>query len=194
MTMNSFKVLAATMALATMVGLASRGAAQPVPSPAPFPPPAQTAKAGGALTPETLKETLVKLGYEPREVKAGDGVLYFIKVSRGGLTYEVNVNLSPNREKLWTSTVLAILPQGTELPAARLLKLLELNQKVVGPSHFGYDANGRAISMNRAMDNREVTLNLLKEHIDASTAQCEATRDHWDVAKWTEMKTVAAPK
>ena len=152
------------------------------------------AKDNGVLTPATLKTILINLGYDPKEEKVGDSVIYWIAVQRGGLKYNVNVNISPNGQNVWATVPLVAVPANTELPAARLLKLLELNQTTVGPSHFVYSALNKQIYLNRALENREVTPKMVRTMLDQVTGVSESTREYWDISKWTEMKTVAAPK
>jgi hypothetical protein len=172
--MNSFKTLAATMALAMVVGLTANATAQ---KPQITPP--QTTD-NGVLTEESLKTTLVNLGYEPEAAKSTNGVtLYYIKVKRGNMTYNPYICLSPSKTKIWAQTSLGDM---TEADGAQALKLLELNLKI-GPSHFVYIPADKTVYMFSPMDNRGVTPKELKDQIERLIDNCESTKEVWNVTK-----------
>ena len=127
---------------------------------------------------------LDNLGYDYRVEKTKGNTLHFIKISRKNLIYEVNVNISPSKSKLWTSVGLADIKPEHAAQSEKLLKLLELNQKI-GPSHFYYYAPHKMVYITRPMDNRAITAKLLREHIDELMEQIVANEEHWDSRKWS---------
>ena len=201
--MNRFKTLA-TMAIgvAVMIGAAMLCPAQtgpitqpPAPQPPMTQPPApqpQPMPASSELTPETLKVMLTNLGYEFTEEKLEKTSIFRIKIEHYGIIYSVSVSLSNNHKKLWICTQLANVPPASEMPLARALKLMELNDKI-GPSFFSYRPKYKAIWISHPSDNRGVTPVSLRAEIMALLDDCQETREHWDVEKWPEFKVATGP-
>jgi hypothetical protein len=149
--------------------------------------------APGVLTDEKLKEMLEAIGFDVREEKSSDGSFTFwIKKSVSGLTYEVSVSISPNKEKIWTTTTLADIAEAQLKMSERWVKLLELNDDI-GPSYFRYNAKYKKIYMSRSTDNRAVTAKALREHLERMLDRCAENKEHWMAEKWTAAQAVAAP-
>ncbi len=197
--MTRFKTLAAmVIGVVALIGVAALCPAQTGPlttqPPVTQPPVTVPTTDNGVLTAQSLKVMLSNLGYEVREEKTADSLIYWITVIRGSVTYNIDMNISPNGEKIWAMVPLADVPANVELPSARLLKLLELNQTMVGPSHFVFVPVTKQIYLNRALENRGVTPKLLRELIDRVTSYCDTTREFWEVSKWPELKMTTGPK
>ena len=153
---------------------------------------ADPAPVAGQINAEQLQEMLENLGYDVKVEKLASGnTLHWIKIKNKGSTYEVNVNISPSKTKLWTSVGLADVKPEHLAQADRMVKLLELNQKT-GPTHFYYYAVHKMIYAAKPMDNRGVTAKLLREHLEDLMTQLATTEEHWDVSKWTTTATVTA--
>jgi hypothetical protein len=174
--MNCFKTLAATAALTLVVGLAMMCSAQSGPKPAPAP----QAATEGVLTEESLRTMLINLGYTPEESKSTNGTtLFYIKATRGDMSYNPYICLSPSKTKIWAQTSLGDFDAND---GARALKMLELNFKI-GPSHFVHIPGDKTVYMFSPMDNRGVTPKILKDQIDQLLNNCESTKEVWSVTK-----------
>jgi hypothetical protein len=148
--------------------------------------PAANKAQSAAMTDAQLKEMLELLGYDVQEDKSSSNPTYTIKVVRKNLTYTLTVSLSGSKTKLWASSALAELKTEHASQPDKLLKLLELNQKI-GPSHFYYYDKFKMIYIAKPMDNRGVTAKLLREHIDELMEQIIANEPFWDVRKWSAV-------
>jgi hypothetical protein len=185
MTMKTIKALCAALMLACL-GTAAR-ADEPKPD---APKPAPAAAPAGVLTEEKLQEMLEMLGYEVRESKSTSGSkIFYVKQSRKGLSYEISISLSSDKNYLWTSVYLADLKPEHEAQAARLKMLLDVNQKV-GPTHF-YTVEKRVYAA-KATGNRGMTAKVLREHVDDFLENVANNEEHWNTAKWTAV--VAKPE
>lgn len=172
-----------TLLAALMISMFSLNAARAEPK-ADEPKPAQGATIPGQLTPDSLKEMLTNLGYDFDVEKTTNGnFLHFVKVARKGMNYEVNVNISSNKQKLWCSVALADVKPEHATQSDKLLKLLELNQKI-GPSHFYYYPPHKMFYIAKPMDNRGITAKLLRENIDSIMETVVTYETDWNVAKW----------
>jgi hypothetical protein len=150
--------------------------------------------APGVLTDAKLKEMLETLGYEVREEKTKDGLLFWIDVTVDGLKYNVSLQISPNKEKIWGIIPLAD-PKAEHLKMAeRWVKLMQLNDEI-GPCYFRYNENYKRIYMARPLDNRGVTAKILRDHLERHTDRCAETKAHWLIGNWdakADAKTQAA--
>jgi hypothetical protein len=140
--------------------------------------------APGVLTDAKLKEMLETLGYEPREEKIKDGMNYQVFITVDGLKYDVTVQISPNKEKIWTTIPLADMNDEHLKMASRWVKLTQLNDEI-GPCYFRYNLQYKRLYMTRPMDNRGVTAKLLRDHLERHTDRCAETKLHWMSANWT---------
>jgi hypothetical protein len=149
------------------------------------PPPAKTEEktAPGVLTDAKLKEMLEMLGYEPREEKIKDEMLFDICITSDALKYYVTVQISPNKAKIWTTIRLADIKEEHLKMADRWVKLTQLNN-AIGPCYFKYDEQYKGIYMTRVMDNRGVTTKLLRDHLERHIDRCVETKTHWMTDKW----------
>jgi len=146
---------------------------------------------GSSLNAESLKEMLTVLGYDFEIVKgASGGNIHYVKFVRNGMKYDVNVNIAPNGSKLWASVALADLTPEQGAQSDKLLKLLEVNQKI-GPAHFYYYVPHKMIYLARPMDNRAVTAKLLREHLEAVMDAVVANETTWNSEKWTPNTTAS---
>ena len=191
--MNRFKTLATmVLGVAVMIGAAALCPAQTGPLTQPPMTQPQPMPANGELTTDTLKTMLTNLGYEFTDEKLEKTSVIHVKVDHGGLTYQLNITLSTDHTKLWIYTQLATVPTGMEMPQPRLLKLLELNDKM-GPSFFSYYPKLRNVYLSRPLDNRGVTPVLLRAEIMSLLNGCQQTQEDWDLRKWPEMKVAPSP-
>lgn len=123
---------------------------------------------------ETLKSTLVKLGYEPREL--GNGVLE-VEVDKADETIFVAVSLSSSLAKIWLTSNLGILTEREKADSAFLLKLLERNGEIQ-PIHF-YVRKGK-LSLGNPLDNRSTTPALLGKEITNFADAVLKMKEYWD--------------
>lgn len=123
---------------------------------------------------ENLKATLVKLGYEPREL--GNGVLE-VDVIRGDETMFVAVSLSSSLAKIWLTSNLGALTEREKSDSSFLLKLLERNGEIQ-PIHF-FVRKGK-LNLGCPVDNRVATGQILGKEIINFADTVLKMKDYWD--------------
>lgn len=135
------------------------------------------------LTDASLRTMLEALGYEVKLEKLEKATLNWIIHRRNPYDFHLNVNLSIDKTKLWTSVALAEFKPDHEAQASRLLKLLELNQQI-GPAHFYYLPSQKQLFAARVMDNRNITARDLRNHLDHLMDKVMETESAWNTKVW----------
>jgi hypothetical protein len=129
-------ILSAVLGLATLAATSGLAAADPARSPGAGEPAVRPA-AAAPLTHDSLLKVLQDMGYSPRVEKTQTGAIYHLTVERDGWTYRLQLALSSNQQFLWISTGVVTLPSDEKVPADRLLRLLEENDRI-GPMFISY--------------------------------------------------------
>lgn len=148
--------------------------------------------AGKALTDGDLVTMLENMGYEimtrPKETDEVKRVT--VKVARADFPLDIpmTVNLSGDKSTLYFFVNVADLNEADLGNAARLQKLLELND-VSGKNQFRVNPKTKQLWMARFTDNTGMTPAVLKRHVEALATSVVETRDHWDTKRWTKAET-----
>jgi hypothetical protein len=120
-----------------------------------------------------LREMLSQLGYEIKDLNTEAGKeKYSVKVERDGLNIPVAFEISPSKAYVWLTINLGETPS-----AERALELLKQNSKIQ-PSQFYVTSNGR-LMIALPLENRNVTNALIRNRMDALSANVGRTQEFW---------------
>jgi hypothetical protein len=145
---------------------------------------ARAAGQGGAatgasqLTDDGLRQMLDGLGLEPKPLSKG----FLIVMKRDAWTYNLQVLLSDNKEKLGINANLGTVKDPDSVTAAQWRALMVANG-TIEPSFFYFDADKKKLFLHRAMNNRGLTPAYLRTQIDTFVEDMRKTADLW---KFTE--------
>jgi hypothetical protein len=127
-----------------------------------------------AITDSDLKSMLTNMGYSPKNLSKG----YQITIKKNNWTFNVQVVLSDNREKLGMNTITGDVKQPMDVPAASWLALLETNPDI-DPTTFYFDKNQNRLCLHRACDNRGITQDILAKELDSFCFDVVSTAKYW---------------
>jgi hypothetical protein len=135
---------------------------------------------------DALLTMLRDMGYDPKVDKTADGAaIYTLIVKQDTWTKVVEVSLSPNKRKVWLSAPLPSIP-AEKVTGGPLLALLQENWDLA-PAHFRVYKPGKPgnmLSLGLAVDNRDITPQVLRQELDFMLGAISRTHPLWDVAKW----------
>jgi hypothetical protein len=134
--------------------------------------------ARGVLTDTSLSQMLTEMAYEPKKLKQG----YVVAIKQGEWTYNVQFVISPNREKLGLNANMGSVEDASTVTAAQWMNLLAANTDIA-PSFFYYNKNNHTLYMHRVLDNRFITQAILRQQVDAFTANIKETAELWKFTK-----------
>jgi hypothetical protein len=139
--------------------------------------------APSTLNAESLGQMLTNMGFEPE--KSGEK-RYRFTVSRDGYNLRVQVGLSPNDKLVWFTTRFGVFPEASRMVTV-LDKLMEAND-MNAPAYFsltrGDKPEDRVLFLQRPIDNRDVTVVLMRETVDRFMALIVKSAPLWDSEKW----------
>ena len=134
--------------------------------------------ARGVLSDTALFQMLSDMGYEPKKLKQG----YVVSIKQGEWTYNVQFVISPNREKIGLNANMGTVEDAGVVTATQWMNVLVANTDIA-PSFFYFNKNNRTLYMHRVLDNRYVVSALLRQQVDAFTANIKETADVWKFTK-----------
>lgn len=148
----------------------------------------------GVLTEESLQKMLENMGYTPKVEKTAQGNIYTITINRGTWSYIIDLSLSPSKTKVWFSGWLSVIPEGQQVPADKLLDLLE-GSWTYGPCHFRYHRAFRQLNVGLCLDNRDMTPAAVRAQIESFMETMKKSELLWNVKKWkpTDKVTLSKP-
>ncbi len=126
------------------------------------------------LTDPGLKKMLMDMGYTPKDLSKG----YQVTIKKNNWTFNVQVVLSDNKEKMGMNTIAGDVKQPTDVPAASWLALLETNPEI-DPTTFYFDKQQNRLCLHRACDNRGITQDILAKELDSFCFDVVATSKVW---------------
>jgi hypothetical protein len=132
------------------------------------------ATSAAAITDADLKKMLVNLGYTPKDLSKG----YQITIKKNNWTFNIQVVLSDNKEKLGMNTIAGDVKQPMDVPAASWLALLETNPDI-DPTTFYFDKKQNRLCLHRACDNRGVTQEIIAKELDSFCFDVVSTSRFW---------------
>ena len=136
--------------------------------------PAPQAPAMQTLSDAKLREMLEGLGLAPRKLTKG----YLVAIQREGWTYNLQLVLSSDFTKLGMNANLATSSNPSALPASVWRTLLEDNVDV-DPSCFYFNRKLNRLYLHRALDNRDITPDFLRQQIDKFCQNIKDTAADW---------------
>ena len=149
---------------------------------------------GGALTTETVEPFLRRLGYEPETIQSVTGGTwgYALTIKQGGRAFYVEVQVSSDTHAVWLIAPLQFLPAPPQLSVARLLRLLEENDRI-GPASFACVSS--RIHLNLPLPNHGLTPARFRQHLEAFLKTIARTEPLWNASKWAseEVPRFRAP-
>lgn len=141
-------------------------------------------KTASQLDETGLKTVLENLGHEVTPAPlSGNRTGYWINVIFQGQKAQMFVQISPSGGNIWGTLNLAELKPEHHQEGARLIRLLQLNQKH-GPCHFYVHPNGKTICLTKALTNNALASRDIREHIEMLLDVATQTIADWDTAKW----------
>lgn len=132
----------------------------------------------GVLNDNSLLQMLSDMGYEPKKLKQG----YVVAIKQGEWTYNVQFVISANREKIGLNANMGTVEDASAVTANQWMNLLAANTDTA-PSFFYYNKNNKVLYMHRVLDNRALTSNILRQQVEAFTANIKDTADLWKFTK-----------
>ena len=135
---------------------------------------ASTNVPANAITDADLKKMLIDLGYTPKSLSKG----YQITIKKNKWTFNIQVVLSDNLEKMGINTIAGDVKQPADVPAASWLALLETNPEI-DPTTFYFDNQQKRLCLHRACDNRGITSEIIAKELDSFCFDVVATAKFW---------------
>lgn len=132
----------------------------------------------GSLTDDSMFQMLDDMGLEPKKLKQG----YVVSIKQGDWTFNVQLLISPNKEKIGLNANMGTVEDPTTVTASQWMNLLASNTDTA-PSFFYYNKANKVLYMHRVMDNRAVTSAILRQQIDAFCTNIKDTADLWKFTK-----------
>lgn len=168
---NAIAKFAIVLWVCTAIGalVHAQDKSQPVPQAA-----APVAVSNGAISDSGLKQMLTNLGYTPKELSKG----YQVTIKRNNWTFNIQVVLSDNKEKMGMNTIAGDVKQPLDVPAASWLALLETNPNI-DPTTFYFDNKQNRLCLHRACDNRGITQEILAKELDSFCFDVVSTAKYW---------------
>src|SRR5687767_11354104 len=133
------------------------------------------AQGSDQITRPQLREMLVQLGYEVKDiVKDAGKEKYSVTLVKSGLDIPVGLEISPNSKYIWLTVNLGDAPKDT---ASVNQTLLKQNSKIQ-PSFFYITDKGR-LMMGLPLDNRGITNAFLRDRVETISENVGKTKDIW---------------
>ena len=133
------------------------------------------AQGSDQITRPQLREMLVQLGYEVKDiVKDAGKEKYSVTLVKSGLDIPVGLEISPNSKYIWLTVNLGDAPKDTATVNQVLLKQ---NSKIQ-PSFFYITDKGR-LMMGLPLDNRGITNAFLRDRVETISENVGKTKDIW---------------
>lgn len=127
------------------------------------------------LTGAQLKEKLIQLGNEVRDINATPGSeKYEVKYTTATLDVPVAYELSGSKNWVWLTVFLGTPQADTSVMNAALLK----QNFIVQPCQFYITAKG-SLMIGMAIENRGLTNAIIKKHSDKIVADVVSTASFW---------------
>jgi hypothetical protein len=143
------------------------------------------------LTNESLGMMLRDLGYTTKEEKSQTGSYFLVTVVRSNWTFNVVVELSPDKTNLWFSNNLFKLPDDIKDSGDRLLDLMDLNTRIAPV--FGAFKSAKVLTIKDHYANLGISNAVLRKHLDEFVNTIEWAEPYWNASKWATGKPAAAP-
>lgn len=129
----------------------------------------------GQLTRVQLREMLVQLGYEVKDIVKDEGKeKYSVDFSNSDLNIPVGFEISPSGNYIWMTVNLGTAP--TE-PNQKCLDLLKQNAKIQ-PTFFYITESGR-LMVAQAIENKDVTNAILRARANTVADNVGKTKGVW---------------
>lgn len=129
----------------------------------------------GAIDRKQLREMLVQLGYEVRDISKDAGKeKYEVTFKTDGFNVPIGYEISPSLNYIWLTVNLGDAPKSGN---DKTLQLLKQNGKIQ-PSFFYITDSGR-LMMAIAVENRGLTNAILKARSEAVSENVEKTSKVW---------------
>lgn len=139
---------------------------------------ASAADGDGGLTDDSLKETLVGMGLEPKPLTKG----FLLVIKQDTWTLNMQVVLSGDKRKIGLNANLGKVEDPDQVPAASWKNLLISNGDI-DPSAFYFDKDQKKLYLHRSFDNRAITPAALRREIDNFGSNIRGTEELWKFAK-----------
>ena len=133
---------------------------------------------GDTLTDDSLLQTLVNMGYEPKKLSKGA----LIVVKQDTWTLNLQVVLSPNAEKVGLNANLGKVDDPDSITSSQWKGLLVSNGEI-DPSAFYFDNDQKKLYLHRSFDNRGITPAILRREIERFSSNIQHTSDLWKFVK-----------
>lgn len=130
-----------------------------------------------ALTAAKLKEMVVAMGYEAKDLSTTPGKEKIeFKVTKSDLDIPIALEVSESKRYIWLTV---LLNETTELPdlPARAVKLLSQNA-AIQPCQFYITKSGK-LMLGMAVENRSVDAPMLRRAVDFVGDNVGDTKDLW---------------
>ena len=150
-------------------GFSTARAAEPTP---PATPP-------GGVSENTIKNILLDQGYDVTLKADPEGNKYLaVTFSKNDLEFNLLVEISPSRTKVWIVHWFTGMPTADKLTATDMMKLLAFNNTSV--SAISVNEKTKKIYLKRPLDNRGLTRAVVVAEIEKFAADVVEFRSIWD--------------
>jgi hypothetical protein len=151
------------------------------------------AAARHTLTPAGLAAFLTRMGYEYTTLTTREGTpKYLLQLQRGGASFAVGIDLSPNQANLWFSLSLRAVPAALAGREGRLLSLLQGSWDQA-PAFFSYCKATNQLCLMRMLENRDLPPAGFRAALDEFLDVACQTYYLWETDLWDSDATWKAP-
>jgi len=111
---------------------------------------------------------------------------YRMQIDRGGLKFTISASISNDGTEVWLNTYVAEVADISKLPVSVVDKMM-IASNDLGPSHFTFVAGEkpgvRSVYVHRALDNHGLNPAMIREGIDALSADVVSAKPLWEAAR-----------
>ena len=130
-----------------------------------------------------MGQVLTNMGLRPEKVNEKR---YRMQIDRGGLKFTISASISNDGTEVWLNTYVAEVADISKLPVSVVDKMM-IASNDLGPSHFTFVAGEkpgvRSVYVHRALDNHGLNPAMIREGIDALSADVVSAKPLWEAAR-----------
>ena len=136
--------------------------------------PATSTEQCGPINQTKLREILVQLGYNPKDIVTTPGKeKYEVKLTKGGLDIPMGLEISPSTNYIWLTVNLGKAPADS----LKYFRFIKQNSKIQ-PALF-YVTDSGTLMMGLPVDNRGMNNALIKRYTEFIAGKVADTKDIW---------------
>jgi len=144
----------------------------------------------GALTEQSLGESLVAIGLKPIKTDKRHDFAFKTSIKGEEWKFSMSAVLSRNSESVWVMAWLDQIPsQASQVPRTSLLRLLAANDRLGNGKFFAYIPTNKRFVLQRVMKNEQMTTKKLMASLQDLAISVAEEYPTWSVANWVPSET-----